>query len=51
MWRIIQFLIYGHIHNWVIQNYCTMTVNQRNSHHRFYLRCEKCGEMKIFEEN
>lgn len=57
MIRIIQFLIFGHLHKWTVLKsvpYDTWAEEvgvgkKLASGTQYVLRCEKCGEMKTFE--
>ena len=42
MFDLISFLIFGHIHKWEIY----AEAMTRNNVRVFYLRCEKCGNIK-----
>jgi len=49
MIRLIQFLIFGHIHKWNVLEKEKYTLDQ-GSHNgiQYNLQCEKCGNMKRF---
>ena len=46
MVRLIQFLIYGHIHEWDTVSYHRLTNDSGDEGSRWILRCTKCGKTK-----
>ena len=45
MLRLIQLLIYGHIHKWATIDSRVLEGSYGARGHRYTLRCEKCGDI------
>ena len=46
MLRLIQFLIYGHIHNWFIESKGDLSNGEGSKGSRYIMQCNKCGCIK-----
>jgi hypothetical protein len=50
MWRLIQFLILGHVHQWETLSRSPLTMGDDKKPvargDRYILRCKTCGEVK-----
>lgn len=46
MLRLIQLLIWGHVHKWTVIYDGDLTGANGARGHRYHLQCEKCGDVK-----